>query len=130
MYIVEAGLKLEPRVPVPHHPREQVPCTHPPPAQTRASNEIGLRLGMWFLATVASKADVTDMTVQGSDTLPLGEDRIRKGSSHPPCQFQISGYHCDNPHTGRYITVGVTGWMIFLWTPPCYNNWRSGWDFS
>jgi hypothetical protein len=36
---------------------------------------------------------VPDVTVQsgGSDTLPLGEDRISKGSSHPPSQFQISG---------------------------------------
>jgi hypothetical protein len=46
MYEVETGLRLKPRVPVPHHPTEQVPCTHPPPAHTRVPEEIGLRLGM------------------------------------------------------------------------------------
>jgi hypothetical protein len=70
MYIVEAGLNLEPRVPVPYNPREQEPCSHPPPlALTRASEEIGLRArDVWFLATVASEGIFHDATVQSGDS--------------------------------------------------------------
>jgi hypothetical protein len=121
MYIVEAGLKLEPRVPVPYHPREQEACSHPPPlARTRASEEIGLRArDVWFLVTVASEVIFPDATVQSgrSDTLPFGEDRKSSSSSSPLASYSrlIAAV--------RYITVGVIGGMVFLRARPLYYSW-------